>query len=578
MKKKSNLLRLFSIFLKPYWRLEIIASLCLMAMSFMALTIPWLTKFVIDEVIIGRNFQFLFIVLAGIALIYIFRQIFFFVSHYLVYYVGCRAVFNMRNKIFRHLQYLSIKYYDKKKVGEILARVMSDVAAVQQLFISGVVALVLPVFTLVMAFTVMLYIDVKCALAALFVMPLYAWSFFHYRKRIKASSLLVREKVSHITGTLSEVISGIRVVKSFTAEGHECRQFVHNTRTLFERQFNCNMLGVYLWMIADALSGIGTGTILCLGAYSVLKGSLTIGGLTAILSYTVMLYNPIVQLTSLNTMINQAMASVDRIFEILDTNGDKRESHQGIKLERIKGHIIFDNVSYSYDNKMPVLNNICLEIFPGETIALVGPSGCGKSTLINLLLRFYEPDKGKLYLDGNDISKIDPQSIRETTGIVLQEVFLFSGSIMENIRYGRRDATLDEVISAAKVANAHDFITRLPGGYDTELQEKGGGLSIGERQRVAIARAILRDPRILIFDEATSALDSRSEQVVQAALENVSKGRTTFIVAHRLSTILHADKIVVLEKGRIVEAGTHKKLFKTGTLYRELCEAQYING
>lgn len=330
-------------------------------------------------------------------------------------------------------------------------------------------------------------------------------------------------------------------------------------------------------MIADALAGIGTGVILFFGAFSVINGAMTLGALTAVLSYTAMLYSPIVQLTSLNSIIQQAMAGVDRIFEILDTDGEKKLRY-GVKLEKIQGHILFDRVSYSYDYKMPALKDICLEVLPGEVVALVGPSGCGKSTLISLLLRFYDPTGGKIYLDGSDIARIDPHSIRKTTGIVLQEIFLFSGSIMENIRYGRRDATPEEVVSAARAANAHDFITRLPQGYATELQEEGGGLSVGERQRIAIARAILRDPRILIFDEATSALDSRAEQAVQEALENVSKGRTTFIIAHRLSTILRADKIVVMEQGKIVETGTHEELFTRGNLYRELCEAQSING
>jgi len=555
-----------------------VASFCLIAMALMALTIPWLTKLVIDEVIIGKNFQLLSVILLGIALIYIFRQIFFFLSHYLIFYIGGKAIFSIRNKLFRHLQYLSIKYYDKRRLGEILARVISDVAAIQQLFISGVITLVLPGFTLVMALVIMFYLSWKIALIAILVLPLYAWSFFHYRKRIKDASVLVREEISAMSGRLGEIISGIRVVRTFTAERHECHQFGRHTRDLFERQFNSQMLGVYLWMIADALAGIGTGVILFFGAFSVIKGVMTLGTLTAVLSYTAMLYSPIAQLTSLNSIVQQAMAGVDRIFEILDTDSEEKKLRHGVKLERIKGHIIFDNVSYSYDQKVPVLKDICLEIFPGEVVALVGPSGCGKSTLMSLLLRFYDPTAGRIYLDDYDISRIDPRSIRETIGIVLQEIFLFSGSIMENIRYGRRDATPEEVISAARAANAHDIIMRQPQGYATELREKGGGLSVGERQRIAIARAILRDPRILIFDEATSALDSRAEQVVQEALENVSKGRTTFIVAHRLSTILHADKIIVLEQGRVVETGTHEGLFTRGNLYRELCEAQSING
>ncbi len=555
-----------------------VASFCLIAMALMALTIPWLTKLVIDEVIIGKNFQLLTIILLGIALIYIFRQIFFFLSHFLIFYIGGKAIFGIRNKLFRHLQYLSIRYYDKRRVGEILARVISDVTAIQQLFISGVITLVLPGFTLVMALAIMFYLNWVIALIALFVLPIYAWAFFHYKKRIKDASLLVREEISEMTGRLGEIVSGIRVVRSFTAEKHECHQFGRHTRDLFERQFNSNMLGVYLWMIADALAGIGTGVILFFGAFSVINGVMTLGSLTAILSYTAMLYSPIAQLTSLNSIVQQAMAGVDRIFEILDMDSEEKKLRYGVKLERIKGHILFDNVSYAYDQKVPVLKDICLEILPGEVVALVGPSGCGKSTLMSLLLRFYDPTAGKIYLDGYDISRVDPRSIRETIGIVLQEIFLFSGSIRENIRYGRRDATPEEVISAARAANIHDIIMRLPQGYDTELREKGVGLSVGERQRIAIARAILRDPHILIFDEATSSLDSRAEQVVQEALKNLSRGRTTFIAAHRLSTILHADKIVVLEQGRIVETGTHEGLFTRGNLYRELCEAQAING
>ena len=553
------------------------ASLCLIAMAIMALTIPWLIKLVIDEVIIGKNFQLLFIILLGIALIYLFRQVFFFLSHYLVHYVGGKAIFNIRNKLFRHLQYLSVRYYDKRRVGEILTRVMTDVSAIQQLFISGVVTLILPAFTLIMALSVMFYINARITLIALLVLPFYAWAYFYYRKRIKDSSLLVRQKVSQISGNLSETISGIMVVRSFTAERHECNKFNNHTSNLFGRQLNTSMLSVYLGMISNLLTGIGTGAILYFGAYSVIRGSMSLGSLTAILSYTGMLYSPIVQLSSLNSIVQQAMAGVDRVFEVLDTEGEEKKLRQGTCLKEIKGHITFDNVSYSYVHKVPVLKDISFEVSPGEVVALVGPSGCGKSTIMNLLLRFYEPTAGKIYLDSHDIAQLDSRSIRETTGIVLQEVFLFCGSIMENIRYGRRDAAQEEVISAAQAANAHDFIMRLPKGYATELQEKGGGLSVGERQRIAIARAILRNPHILIFDEATSALDSRSEKVVQEALENVSQGRTTFIIAHRLATILHADKIIVMENGRILETGTHEELFSIGNLYRELCEAQSIN-
>ncbi len=578
MKKKANFLRLFSIFLKPYWRLEMVASFCLLAMALMALAIPWLIKFIIDEVIIGKNFQLLAIILLGIALIYIFRQVFFFLSHYLIFYVGGKAIFNIRKKLFRHLQYLSIKYYDKKKIGEILARVISDVDAIHQLFVSGVLILVLPGFTLIMALIIMIYINWQITLIAISILPLYAWAFLHYGKRIKNASVLVRKRVSDMTGRLGETVSGIRVVRSFRAEGYERYQFGQHNRDLFNRQFDNSMLSVRLWMIADVLAGIGTGLILYFGALSVLRGGITLGELTALISYTAMLYAPIVQLTSLNNIVQQAMAGVDRVFEVLDTEGEEKRLRQGVKLKKIKGHIIFDKVSYSYDHQGPTLENICLEVFPGEVVALVGPSGCGKSTLMNLLLRFYDPTGGRIYLDDHDIAVLDPRSIRETTGLVLQEIFLFSGSIRENIGYGRREAAPEEIISAAQAAQAHDFIMRLPQGYETELQEKGGGLSVGERQRIAIARAILRNPRLLIFDEATSALDSRGERVVQKALENVSQGRTTFIIAHRLSTILHADKIVVMEQGRIVEMGTHAGLFARGNLYRELCQAQSING
>ena len=365
-------------------------------------------------------------------------------------------------------------------------------------------------------------------------------------------------------------------MKSFTAEGRECHRFGDHNRDLFNRQLNCNMLSVYLWMIADSLAGIGTGTILCFGAYSVIRGTMTLGELSAVLSYTAMLYSPIAQFSSLNSIVQQAMAGVDRIFEVLDIEPEKR-MRNGNKLKDIKGHIIFDNVSYSYGGNMPALKGVCLEVFPGEVVALVGPSGCGKSTLISLLLRFYDSASGSIYLDGYDISHVDRRSIREATGIVLQEVFLFSGSIIENIRYGRPDAAREEVISAAKAANAHDFIMSLPQGYNAEIHERGVGLSVGERQRIAIARAILREPRILVFDEATSSLDSLSEKVVQEALDNISRGRTTFVIAHRLSTILNADKIVVMEHGRIVEMGKHEGLFSRNDLYKKLCEAQFIN-
>ncbi len=436
----------------------------MIAMSLTALAMPWLTKIVIDDVIIGKNFQLLAIILLCIVLIHIFRQFFLFLSHYLAFYIGERAIFSMRNKLFRQLQYLSIRYYDTKRVGDILARVMSDVSAIDRLFISGVLTLVSDIFTLIIAVAITTYISWQITLIALMVLPLYAWSLVHYRKRIKHSAVLVREKVSELTGRLGEIISGIKVVRAFTAETHERRQFGAHTRDLFDYNLNCKMLGVRLSMNTGIITGIGSGTILCFGAYSVIKGSMSLGELSAILGYTMMLFSPIAHFTSLNNIVQQAMAAVDRIFEVLDTKGEEKRVRYGSKLERIKGHIILDDVSYSYGNDIPALEHICLEAVPGEVVALVGSSGCGKSTLISLLLRFYDPTGGRIYLDGHDIAHVNPRSIRERTGVVLQEVFLFSGSIMENIRYGRRDATREEVLSASQAANAHDFIMRLPQG------------------------------------------------------------------------------------------------------------------
>jgi ATP-binding cassette, subfamily B, bacterial MsbA len=558
-------------FIRPQRGLVVQAAFCLMTMACIQLSMPWAIKVVIDDVMTSNeNMGLLTAILVGLLLLYALREVLFHVSQYLIGYATLHVVFDLRRALFRHLQRMSLRFYNERRTGQIVSRVINDVGSIAQLMQQGASAVVTNLFMLAACLAIIFVIRWDLALVSCFVVPMYAWNFYHYRSQIREASHDVRKKMAVITGNLTENISGVKVVKSFTGEGRQDQAFVQDMKEHFGLGMRLRMITVKCSWIADYLRIIGTVLAIGYGTHLVVQKVMTIGEFVAFYTYLGMLYMPIIQLVTFATTIMGAVAGIDRVFEIMEQAPDAEETSGKIVPERIEGRVAFDNVSLSYDGKRPALREVSFEVEPGQAVALVGPSGSGKTSVANLIARFYLPSGGRVLVDGIDLIDLEVKHFRRQLGLVLQENFLFSGSVIDNIRYGRPDATVEQVIEAARQANAEEFILDLPQRYDTEVGENGESLSGGQRQRIAIARAILKDPRLLILDEATSALDASSEELVQQALERLMKGRTTFIIAHRLSTIRNADKILTIVSGELAQVGTHEELLAQEGPYREL--------
>jgi subfamily B ATP-binding cassette protein MsbA len=586
-----NPFRRFLGYLKPYrwWILQ--AILLMFMISGLGLVMPMIMRILIDDVLpstpaevrqlsldralFAHALRNLGLLVAGIMGLRILSGGISFLLNYRIIQLSQRVIFDIRHQLHRHLQRLSMAYYESHQTGRIMARVMYDVDAIQALTTGNLITIVTDTVTLIAVIVLILWMNWKLALLALLVFPLYVLNFLGWRKRIRRTSHRIREKYSRISGSLHEKIAGAKVVKSFTRERSETREFLHDLRENLGLVVMQGQLSTALSIISDLITGLGTATVFLVGGYYVLQGHMTIGALIQFNAYLGQLYGPVVRMVQINDVIQRAMVALERVFEVLDTMPDVQDAPDAIRLDRVEGRIVFENVSFGYDPNELVLQNINLEVEPGEMIALVGPSGSGKTTFANLIARFYDPTYGRITLDGVDLRKIRLTSLRQQIGIVLQETFLFTGTIRDNIRYGRPDATEEEIIRAAQAANAHEFIMNLPDDYDTEIGERGLKLSGGQRQRIAIARVILRDPRILILDEATSSLDSTSEALIQSALDNLMRGRTSFVIAHRLSTIMKANRILVLEHGIVVDSGSHRELIERGGLYARLYEMQF---
>ncbi|MDD3926240.1 MAG: ABC transporter ATP-binding protein, partial [bacterium] len=459
----------------------------------------------------------------------------------------------------------------------IISKTIDDVDVIQMLISGPAVQAVTGIITITVVSVLLFFNDWRLALVTLAVLPLYVLNFKIFIKRIKGCNLRNREKMDEIMGDVQEKISGVQVVKAFSMERQEVEYFTTKIREKFGLGLEQGALGSTFSAMAIIVSGLGTALVLWLGGLEVRHGLITIGDLLAFNTLIGMLYTPALQLSELNDAVQQAVTSLERIFELMDTKPDITEKPHAYRLPPIQGAVSLKNVTFGYLPDQTVLHDICLEIEPGQMAALVGHTGSGKSSIINLLPRFYDIRSGSIEIDGHDIRDVQVDSLRDQIGIVLQEPLLFNISIKENIAYGRLEASMEEVIEAANSAEIHDFIQTLPQGYDTCLGDEGIKISMGEKQRIAIARAILKQPRVLILDEATSALDSLSETLIQTALDKVMKGRTSIVIAHRLSTILNADKIAVLDDGRIVQLGTHDELLHQEGPYRRFYEEQFMN-
>ena len=565
----KNYKRLLS-YMRPYVKKFALAIVCIILASSANLYVPWIIKDMIDDVLADKNMALLNAICIGIVVIFFLRGIFYFGQSYLVSYIGQKVIIDVREVMFRKFQRMPLAYYDRHQTGEIMSYVTNDVSAIQAALVDNLIDMVTEACVLVGSVFLMFYLDWKLSLLTLVVIPMVGQAMKIFGRKIKQSSRVIQERLAEITALLQESFAATRVVKSFVREDYEIERFVRSNQRNFEAVMKNVQQTSMLTPTVEFLAAIAVTFIVWFGGYEVVNGDITAGAFVAFLTYAVNLANPVKRLSRIYGNLQKAMAAVDRVFGVIDLEETIKDKPDARVLPPVTGHVRFDHVGFSYKKGRPALHDVTFSACPGQMIAFVGPSGAGKSTIANLIPRFYEIDTGAITVDGHDIRDVTLASLRGQIGLVPQETMLFSTTIRENIRYGRLDATDAEIEAAARAANAHHFIMDLENGYDTEIGERGISISGGQRQRIAIARAILKDPRILILDEATSALDTESEKVVQAALDDLMVGRTSFVIAHRLSTVLHADRIYVIDGGHIVEQGTHEELLARGGLYQHL--------
>jgi ABC-type multidrug transport system fused ATPase/permease subunit len=563
-------------FLKPYKLQMGIALISMLAASALTLLVPYLLKIAVDTYIaagdlngLGRISLYTAGAFAGL---YVTTA----VQQYLLSWVGQHALANMRNELFHHLQKLSIGYHDTHIVGVTVSRVMNDVATINDLISQGLITLLGDIFILIGIIVTMLLMNVRLALLTFTVLPLMILATAWFSRRARGAYRETRSSVAKVVGDLAEDISGVRVIQAFGQEDTSQVRFDQFNQANREANINAMTLSFIFLPAVEFLGVLATCIVLWFGGRFVGGGTVTVGVLIAFLSYVTRFFSPIQELSRMYTSMQSAMAGGEQVFKLMDTQPDVEDAPGALNMPPIRGEIRFEDVSFRYRPELPeVLHGINLLIQPGQTVALVGPTGAGKTSISNLISRFYEVTSGRVLIDGIDIRTVTQQSLRRQLGLVPQNSFLFSGTIAENIRFGKPDATDEEVEQAAREANAHEFIISKPDGYNTHVLEGAVNLSVGQRQLVCIARALLTDPRILILDEATSNVDSLTESLIQEALGRLLHGRTAVVIAHRLSTIRNADLICVIEEGRITEQGRHDELIQRGGVYAELYKRQF---
>ncbi len=573
----DQLRRLFR-YLGPYRGWMTIAVISLVFGASAGLVFPWIMQTLVDTVLTESNFTELNRITVLLIATFLIRSVFYYFQGYSLAYVGERIVVDLRRETYTHLHRLSLRFFADRRTGELLSRLSSDVTLIRSALTNNVAAVLSQTLTFVGSLILMLILNWRLTLFILLLAPLVAVSGAVFGRRLRKLSTAVQDQLADGTAIAGEALSEVRTVKAFVREPYEVSRY----NDQMERAFKVTMtLTIVRSAFGPLISFLGFGAlagILWFGGREVLNKQLSGGGLIAFLVYGINIAGAIGSFTNLYTQIQEALGASKRIFELLDEVPEIRDSATARALPPVSGGVTFEAVSFAYERASAVLHDISLNVQPGEVLALVGPSGAGKSTLFNLIPRFYDPTNGRVCVDGHDLRQVTLDSLRKQIGIVPQEIQLFSGSVRENLRYGKLDATETGLEAAARAANADEFIARLPQGYDTLVGERGVKLSGGQRQRVAIARAILKDPRILLLDEATSSLDSESEGLVQEALERLMMNRTTIIIAHRLSTVQKADRIAVLDEGRLVELGTHAELLTVAGVYARLYHLQFKNG
>lgn len=565
------------LFVKPYGFTLAFGLICMIVAAAAYLIVPWLIKDVVNKVLQAKDLATLNLIVIAILAVFLVRGFATYGQTYTMQYVGQRVIIDLRETLFKHLQKLDQAYFDRRQTGVIMSNLTNDVGALQSAIVDNLIAMITEGVTLIGSLVSMIVLDWRLTLVTLIIVPVVLGIINIFGKRLRLAGHDVQGRIADITALLQETVSGMRIVRSFARENYEVKRFENVNQENFQAVMKATRLTSLLSPMVEFSAAIAVAVILWYGGYSVVKGMISAGALIAFLIYAINLSNPVKRLSQVYGNIQKAMAAGDRVFAILDTQPTVKEKANAITLPEIKGRVKFDHVSFSYDGEKNALHEMDLDIPAGSMTAIVGPSGAGKTTIANLIPRFYDVTGGTLYVDDYDVRDVTFASLRGQIGVVPQETVLFNASVKQNILYGRLDASDEEVYAAAKAANALEFIERMPLGMETIIGERGNALSGGQRQRISIARAILKDPKILILDEATSALDTESEKLVQEALDRLLKNRTAIVIAHRLSTIKDADRIVVLQQGRIEEIGTHEELMQHGGTYKHLYSIQFAS-
>lgn len=562
-------------YLKPYWRRVVLVYVCLFSALALQLTIPTILARAIDDGIIARDVGFLTRAALLIVGLTIAQGTFTYIRSYFVESTAYRVAFDLRNELYVHLQRLSFSFHDKAQTGQMMSRGTEDINHIRSMLVMTMRPLVMALGTLIAVTVILVRTDRLLATLALLPMPFLIWYSIRFGVSLRPMFLKAQQQFGVMTSALQENVAGNRVVRAFAQERAESERFEAELEELFERNLRAARKWAFSYPVTLLISGLGLAVVMWFGALQVVAGALTIGTLVAFNRYITMLNDPVRWLGMIVNRIARAIASAERLFEILDSRPAIKDRPGAVALGPIRGDVRFENVSFTFPGtRRPALTDISFDAPAGSVTALVGGTGGGKSAILSLIPRFYDVSSGRVLIDGHDVRDVTLESLRTQIGIVMQETFLFSITIRENIAFGRPDASLDEVIAAAKAAQAHEFISAMPLGYDTVMGERGVTLSGGQKQRIAIARALLLDPHILLLDDATSSVDTETEHAIQQALQNLMQGRTSFIIAQRLLTVQHADLILVVEDGQIVDRGTHNELLQRPGVYRDLYDLQ----
>ncbi|GBD14199.1 putative ABC transporter ATP-binding protein [bacterium HR25] len=573
-----TVVRRFLPYLRPYRGRLALALAAVLASAGASYAQPWLVGRAVDRFVAGRDMAGLLVIaglLAGLAVVAWAAQT---VQQLVTAGVGHSVLYTLRTQLFDHIQRLSVGFMDRNEVGRVMSRVQNDVAALQELITGGVIVIMSDMLGLGLVVFFLIYQDVLLALVTLAVVPALVLGMLLWQARARRAFLRVREAVAIVNASLQENVSGVRAIQSLTREEENLRRFDRVNADNLTANVEAGRLTATVMPLVELAVAVATALVIIFGGTRVMQGELGVGAFIAFALYIQRFFDPIRNLVMQYTQLQRAMAAGARILEVLDTEPEVQDAPDAIDLPDIRGEVEFQHVHFSYVPGVEVLHDIDLRVRPGETVAIVGPTGAGKSTLVALVARFYDVTSGRLLIDGVDIRRIRRSSLTRRLGMVLQDPFLFSGTVRENIRYGRPEASDEEVEAAARAVGAHELILRLPQGYETPVRERGQNLSLGQRQLISFARAVLADPRILILDEATASVDPVTERLLKRALSRLLEGRTAFVIAHRLATVRAADRIVVLDGGRVVEEGRHADLLARGGLYARLHQMAYAQG